>query len=94
MVTLTWTDNRGNGAALNKLMTTSFPASAVLLELAANMKRMLLTGNNESDALANGVFDGFDMALRVPLDPHLLSRELLPQALETEHRNWSTFPSR
>ena len=102
MVTPAWTDNRGNGAALNKLMTTSCPASAVLMELAAHMKRMLLkiqigwsprTGNNEADALANGVFDGFDVALRVPLDPHLLSWELLPQALETgraaelEHRS-------
>ena len=29
------TDNRGNGAALNKLMSTRFPSSAVLLELAS-----------------------------------------------------------
>ena len=29
------TDNRGNGAALNKLMSTRFPSSAVLMELAA-----------------------------------------------------------
>ena len=28
------TDNRGNGAALNKLMSTGFPSSAVLMELA------------------------------------------------------------
>ena len=31
LVAPTWTDNRGNGAALNKLMTTGFPASAVLM---------------------------------------------------------------
>ena len=36
----TWTDNRGNGSALNKLMTTKFPACAVLMELSAYMKRM------------------------------------------------------
>ena len=32
------TDNRGNGAALNKLMSTRFPSSAVLMELATKMK--------------------------------------------------------
>ena len=36
----TWTDNRGNGSALNKLMTTRFPASAVLMELSEHMRRM------------------------------------------------------
>ena len=35
----TTTDNRGNGAALNKLMTTRYPASAVLMELAACSKK-------------------------------------------------------
>ena len=35
----TTTDNRGNGAALNKLMTTKYPASAVLMELAAYSKK-------------------------------------------------------
>ena len=40
LVAPTWTDTRGNGAALNKLMTTLFPASAVLMELSWNMKRM------------------------------------------------------
>ena len=34
----TWTDNRGNGSALNKLMSTRFPASALLMELATHMK--------------------------------------------------------
>ena len=32
------TDNRGNGAALNKLMSTRFPSSAVLMELASYVK--------------------------------------------------------
>ena len=39
LVVPTWTDNRGNGAALNRLMTR-FPASAVLMELSSCMKRM------------------------------------------------------
>ena len=42
LVRTKWTDNRGNGAALNKLMTTRFPASAVLMELASHMKAMAL----------------------------------------------------
>ena len=64
----TWTDNRGNGSALNKLMTTKFPektkfpASAVLMELAAFMKRMSIkvvvewtprSANQHADKLAN-----------------------------------------
>ena len=36
----TWTDNRGNGSALNKMMTPYFPASAVLMELSEHMRRM------------------------------------------------------
>ena len=34
----TWTDNRGNGAVLNTLMTRRNPTSAVLMELASHMK--------------------------------------------------------
>ena len=57
----TITDNRGNGALLNKLMSTKFPASAVLMELASYMRRMSLRtvvewapreGNKEADKLA------------------------------------------
>ena len=36
----TWTDNRGKGAALNKLLSTRFPASAVLMELPCRPQRM------------------------------------------------------
>ena len=59
----TTTDNRGNGAALNKLMTTRYPASAVLMELAAYSKKVgskasvewsPREANREADALANG----------------------------------------
>ena len=38
----TITDSRGNGALLNKLMSTKFSASAVLMELASYMRRMSL----------------------------------------------------
>ena len=35
----TWTDNRGNAAVLNKLMSTWLPSSAVLMELASHLKK-------------------------------------------------------
>ena len=37
-----WTYNRSNGSALNKLMTTRFPASAALVELAAYTEKSRL----------------------------------------------------
>ena len=64
----TWTDNRGNGSALNKLMTTRFLASAVVMELAAYMKVRSLKSavqwaprsvNQEADSLANGDTSAF-----------------------------------
>ena len=39
MVVPSITDNRGNGAVLNKLMSTKYPSSAVMMELAVYMKR-------------------------------------------------------
>ena len=36
----TWSDNRGNGSALNKLMSTKFPSSAVVMELSCHLSRM------------------------------------------------------
>ena len=66
------TDNRGNGALLNKLMTTKFPASALLMELSTYMKRMNMRMvvewaprdcNREADQLANGITTGFGPAV-------------------------------
>ena len=63
MIVPSWTDNRGNGAALNKLRTTKFLASAVLMELLAFMNargpRTVVEWtpsecNREADTLANG----------------------------------------
>ena len=68
----TLTDNRGNGAALNKLTTTKFPASALLMELSCYIKKMSIrtivewvarVGNREADRLANGAFHDYDPAL-------------------------------
>ena len=89
MVAPTWTDNRGNGSALNKLMTTKFPASAVLMELATYTKKMGMkvlvewtprAGNREADALANGDSSLFDPRRRVQLESDV-QWEVLDQAL-------------
>ena len=69
MVAPTWTDNRSNGSALNKLMSTKFSTNAVLMELATYTKKMELkvlvewtprAGNREAGALANGDSSLFD----------------------------------
>ena len=87
----TITDNRGNGALLNKLMSTKFPASAVLMELASYMRRMSLRtvvewvpreGNKEADKLANGNAEDFDPSLRIVVSASTLSWDILPEALE------------
>ena len=72
------TDNRGNGAVLNKLMTTRFPSSALLMEMGSYMKARGMRAivewaprefNKEADQLANGITDSFDP--RVVADTHL-----------------------
>ena len=85
----TTTDNRGNGAALNMLMTTRYPASAVLVELAASSKKMGLRAsaewspreaNREADALANGDLSLFTPELRIPVSHRQLQWSVLTQA--------------
>ena len=87
----TITDNRGNGALLNNMMSTKFPASAVLMELASYMRRMSLRtvvewapreGNKEADWLANGNAEDFDPSLRIDVSASTLSWDILPEALE------------
>ena len=86
----TLTHNRGNGAALNKLMTTKFPASALLMELSCDMRKMSIRtgvewvpkeGNREADKLANGDHETFDPILRIPVSAASLKWEILPEAL-------------
>ena len=86
----TWTDDRGNGSALNKLMTTKFPACAVLMELPAHVKRMSMkvvvewtprTGNREADSLANGEHSRFSPQNRVDVDLAQMQWNMLPDVL-------------
>ena len=88
---VTWTDNRGNGSALNKMMTTRFPASAVLMELSEHMRGMSQKvlvewtpreGNQEADRLANGDATGFSNSNEVKLGPGHMNWLILDEALE------------
>ena len=87
----TWTDNRGNGSALNKMMTTRYTASAVVMEMSVFMKRHGLkalvewtprAGNKEADELANGVTNRFKPECEVKINPEELQWYVLPKALE------------
>ena len=80
----TTTDNRGNGA-------TRYPASAVLMELAAYSKKMGLKAsvewspweaNREADALANGDLSLFTPELRIPVSSQRLQWTILHEALD------------
>ena len=82
------TDKRGNGAALNKLMSTRFPSSAVLMELVKGRGMRTIVEwaprefNKEVDKLANGDFESFDPAKRIPVLAQTLTWKILPEALE------------
>ena len=78
--------NRGNGAALNKLVTSKIRASAVLMEMAAYMTRIGMKvlaewspreGDKEADALAD-----VDTELRIPASAAGLVRDVLPAELQ------------
>ena len=68
--------NRGHGSAVNKMMTTRYPASAVVMEMSVFMKLHGLKtfvewtpreGNREADELANGVAQRFRPEYEVKL---------------------------
>ena len=94
------TDNRGNGAALNKLMSTKFPSSAVLMELASFMKHRGMRAivewaprecNREADMLANGDTSLFNPERKIPVSAGTLEWNVLPEALKAGREAEDTF---
>jgi hypothetical protein len=84
------TDNKGNAHVLQRFMTTKFPLSAVLMELAmwlpsiAEVHGLSLLWvprlqNEEADALTNEDFSGFDPKLRIHVDPSAVKWRVLPE---------------
>ena len=83
----TWTDNRGNGSALNKLMSTRYPVNALLMELACYCKHTGTkaivewaprSANRQADDLANERTSSFDPSLEVKIDPAAIEWRILP----------------
>ena len=90
-----FTDNKGNGYTINKLMTTKFPLCAIIMEMSAQMEAIGARvevhwtpreRNEEADALSNGTFEGFDMEKRVTVNVEqckwLVLKELLMYGAE------------
>ena len=87
----TWTDSRCNESALNKLMTTRYSSSALVMALAAEMKKNRVKAqvectprefNREADALANGNSSQFSPELQLRIEPRDLKWHVLDRALE------------
>ena len=87
----TFTDNRGNGSALNKLMSTKFLSSALLMALSAILKKRKIKAlvewtpresNKEADALANSVTVDLNPTLKMKVDVDKLHWCLISEALE------------
>ena len=81
-------------------MTTKFPASALLMELACYMKKMSIRpvvewipreGNKEADRLANGDHSSFRPDLRILVRADSLSWIVLPEALAAGQKAESRF---
>ena len=100
LIVPSFTDNGGNGAALSKLMSTRFPSSAVLMELASFMKHRGMRAivewaprecNREADMLANGDTSLFDPERRIPVAAGTLVWNVLPEALKVGREPEETF---
>ena len=86
-----FTDNRGNGYVINKLMTTRFPLCTVIMELAAQAERRGVRmeaewtprdRNQEADDLSNLQTSGFDSDKEVKLNLREQDWLVLPSLLE------------
>ena len=91
---------RGNGAALNKLMSTKFPSSAILMELSTFLKEKKIKAlvewtpresNREADLLANGITSDFNPSLEMMLDPLKPDWLVLPQVLDAGRQAEAAF---
>ena len=86
-----FTDNAGNTFVVDKMMTTAFPLSIILMELAAQLDALgsVLSlswvpreQNVPADALTNEEFGGFDPRLRVSVDISKLDFRVLPRLMD------------
>ena len=87
-----FTDNRGNGYVVNKLMTTRFPLCAILMELAAQAEQRKVRmeaewtprdRNKEADDLSNLLTNDFDPSKEVKMELERQSWLVLPALLQS-----------
>ena len=87
--------DRQSRAALNKLLSTKFPSSAVVMELSCYLKCTSAkasfewaprTANFEADSLANGETHSFNPSRRIEVDVNSLGWEILQDALRMERQ--------
>ena len=91
----TFTDNRGNGYVVNKLMTTRFPLCAIVMELAAQaeLRKVRMEAewtprerNQEADDLSNFLTSNFDASKEVKMELEGQSWLVLPALLKSGQR--------
>ena len=87
-----FTDNRGNGYVVNKLMTTRFPLCAIVMELAAQAEQRNVRmeaewtprdRNKEADDLSNLLTNNFDPSKEVKMELERQSWLVLPALLQS-----------
>ena len=92
LVAPTWTDNRGNGSVLNKLMTTKFSGCALLMELACFMKRKSMKVVVDwTTRLANGIVEDFTPTLEIKVRPDAIRVEVHLESLRMAREAESEF---
>ena len=98
-----FTDNQSNEALVKKAMTTKYPSSLVLLELAEELAAkkcdLSLTWirrdlNQLADDLTNEKFDSFDPEFRVPLKGEDMRRRVLDKLLGCADNFYSELKKR
>ena len=86
-----FTDNQANSYVLDKYMSTAFPLSVVLIELALHLQRSQVDldlqwiprdQNVEADALTNEEFGDFNADLRLPVEIEELKFLVLHQLIK------------
>ena len=91
LVLTAFTDNQGNSYVLDKFMSTTFPLSVVLMELAVQLHGLQVDldlqwvpreQNVQADALTNEIFEEFDEARRIPVNLEELDFKVLPKLME------------
>ena len=88
--TRAFTDNRGNAFALKRGMSTKYPLTLLLMELAEEMREKDLRidlewlsrdHNTEADDLSNGNCQDFDEKLRVNIDPEKIDWKVFKEVM-------------